>query len=111
MTKLPGLGEVLFGLKRGEISTAMIIGWREATHLNVIFFQEVNDSDVVFKSHLVRHREDIQIRHIASIRLDCFEDVLRQTNRIQLEIRLEQQIDDVVNAPFSRVFKWCSENN
>ena len=90
MTELPGFGEVFFGLNGGEISISMIIGWWEVTHLNIIFFQEVNDSDVVFKSHLVRHREDIQIRHIASIRLDCFEDVLRQTNRIQLEIRLEQ---------------------
>lgn len=80
----------------------------EATHLNVILLQEINDSYVIFESHLVRHGEDVQIRHIASICLDCLEDILRQTDRIQFEVGLEQQIDDVVDAPFSRVLKWCS---
>jgi hypothetical protein len=81
----------------------------EAAHLNVIFLQEINDSNVVFERHLVRHGEDIQIRHITSIRLDRLEDILRKTDGIQLEVGFEQQIDNVINAPFSRVFKWCSE--
>ena len=49
--------------------------------------------------------EGIERWHVASIRLNCLEDVLRQADGIQLEVCLEQQIDDVVDTPFSRLLK------
>lgn len=41
--------------------------------------------------------------HVATICLDCLEDVLRQTDGVEPEISLEQEIDYVVDAPFPRI--------
>jgi hypothetical protein len=77
-------------------------------YLNVIFLKKVYDSDVVFECHLMSLGEDFQVWHVASIRLDCFENIFRQTDGIQLEISLKQQVDDIVNTPLPGFFERCS---
>lgn len=73
----------------------------EEAYLHVILFQEINDTNVIFERYLVGLWEGFKSWHVASICLDCLEDVLRQADGVELEISLEQQIDDVVDAPFS----------
>jgi hypothetical protein len=61
----------------------------EPAYFHVILFQEVNDSDVVFESHLVGRWESVKSWHIASICLDRLENVFRQADRVEFEIGLE----------------------
>jgi hypothetical protein len=95
---LPGFGKVLLGLK--GISISILIRQVSLTNLFVILFQEVDDSDVVFERHLMCLWKGIERWHVASICLNCLQDIFRQADRVQFEVRLEQQIYDVVDAPF-----------
>jgi hypothetical protein len=45
--------------------------------------------------------KDIKRWHVASIRLNCFQNIFRQADGVQFEVCLEQQVDDVIDTPFS----------
>jgi hypothetical protein len=71
------------------ISILAMIGAVRLTNLFVILFQEINNSNVVFERHLVCLGEGIKRWHVASIHLNCIQDIFRQADRVQFEVCLE----------------------
>lgn len=77
-------------------------------NLFVSLLQEVDDSDIVLERHLMCLGKGIEGGHVASVCLNCFEDVLGQADGVELEVGLEQQVNDVVDSPFAGFFERSS---
>lgn len=56
----------------------------------------------------MRFGERVERGHVSAIGLDRLEHVLGQGDRIEFEVGFEEEVDDVVDSPFSRLFEWCS---
>lgn len=69
--------------------------------LFVVLFQKLNDAHIILKRYLMGFRERLNIWYIAPRSLKGSDDVLGQCNRVQFEVRLEQKVDDIINAPFA----------
>lgn len=77
-------------------------------HLSVVFFEELDHPNIVSECDNVRPGKCFKLRHIDPGRREGPQDIFGEPNRIQLEVRLEQQIGRIVEAPFPRFFQWCS---
>src|SRR5204863_973582 len=71
---------------------------------HVVFFQKVNDADIVFECNLVCLWKSAEIWNICTPCLDSSENVFGQRNGVQFEICLEHEIDYVIESPFPRFF-------
>jgi hypothetical protein len=77
-------------------------------YLLVVFLQKLNDTHVILKRYLLSLRKEVDVGHITTRSLKCSNDVLGQRDRVELEVRLEEKVDDVVSTPFARLLQRCS---
>lgn len=71
----------------------------------VVFLQEVDDTAIVHERDLVTFGECRQLRHVCARCAERSENVLRQRDVVEFEMRLEEQGRDVVKSPLAGVFE------
>lgn len=69
--------------------------------LGVVFFQELDDADVVFEGDDVGFGEGLEGGHVGSRSGEGAEDVFGEADGVELEVGFEEEVRGVVEAPFS----------
>ena len=85
MAHVPGGGQVFF-------------------RLGVVFFEELDDADVVLEGDDVGSGKAVEGWHVRSGSRQGAQDVLGETDGVEFEVGFEEEVGDVVEAPFPRFF-------
>lgn len=73
------------------------------SHLDIILLEERQHAFVIFEGDSLGCGERLKWRHISLVRRQGLQNCPSQIGRVELEVGLEQEIDDGVDAPYSRL--------